>query len=276
MARIDLRLAVILVVATILSTLIVLSIFRVSEPEDVTVLRNKFPEIFMKDSSQKGVETTFSFGALLGREMKDVELRFSVLYEEPPVYDSPEYVPDEGARLSDIAAHIPAIAALLSKVEELGGEVEELDRVIEVNETWYEATLYDFTSFLGIFNSDEAMSQTVSAFALLRRGSEVRYFKGRTGFFLSQGETVKYLMISHNENKTEYVGDGILEAPIGVLRFAEPASDDKISVIYEVMVRSDELPEIPMGKRERMILQMIKMYGDGGLLTLVVNGVPMG
>jgi hypothetical protein len=129
---------------------------------------------------------------------------------------------------------------------------------------------------LGIFNGDEELSRWTTIFIVMKRGDSVRFFKGRTGFFLSQDEVVKYLMISHNDEKTEYLGRDIPDAPYGILRYPDIGKDDTITVIYEVLSQVDQVPEIPLGAKDRFILQMIKGYADGNLALVLVNGVPMG
>jgi hypothetical protein len=110
----------------------------------------------------------------------------------------------------------------------------------------------------------------------MKRDDSIRFFEGRTGFFLSQDEVIKYLMISHNEEKTEYLGRDIVDAPYGILRYPDIGKDDKVTVIYEVLSQVDQVPEIPLGTEDRFILQMIKGYADGNMELLIVNGVPMG
>lgn len=276
MPRIDPKLAVIMSVAIILSTLVVLTIFRVDQPDDITVLRNRYPEIFVKESAQKGIETVFSFGALSGREMEEMVLKFSVLYQEPPPYDDQEWQPGEGTDLPEIVSHIPIITMLEAKVVSLGGDVEVIERDLEINGTTYSSVFYDFSSFFGIFNGDEDLSRWTTLFAVLKNEDSVRFFKGRTGFFLSQDEVVKYLMVSYNENKSEYLGSKIPDAPFGILRYSNLAKDDKVTLIFEVLSQVDQLPEIPLGAQDRLILQLIKGYADGRLSVVLVNGVPMG
>jgi hypothetical protein len=83
-------------------------------------------------------------------------------------------------------------------------------------------------------------------------------------------------MISHNDEKTEYLGRDVRDAPYGILRYPDIGKDDTITVIYEVLSQVDQVPEIPLGTKDRFILQMIKGYADGDLALVLVNGVPMG
>lgn len=276
MPRIDPKLAVIMSVAIILSTLVVLTIFRVDQPEDITVLRNRAPEVFVKESAQKGIETVFSFGALSGREMEEMVLKFSILYQEPPPYDDGDWQPGEDTGLEELVSHIPIITMLETKAMALGGDVEVIERDLEINGTVYSSIFYDFSGFLGIFNEEEDLSRWTTLFAVLKSEDSVRFFKGRTGFFLSQDEVVKYLMVSYNDNKSEYLGSEIPDAPFGILRYSHLSKDDKVTLIFEVLSQVDQLPEIPLGAKDRLILQLIKGYADGELSVFLVNGVPMG
>jgi hypothetical protein len=271
----DKRLGVILAVAVILSTLIVLTIFRAREPDDLTVLRNKFPELFIKESAQKGIDISFSFAAISGRASRELELRFSILYEGPPRYDDDAWMP-EGMALTEIVSHIPMIADLESRVDAMGGEVEVLEEEVEVNGTLYEGVFYDFSRFLGLFNGDWELSRWISMFAVLKKGDQVRFFQGRTGFLLEQEEVVEYLTISHGENKTDYVGANKGDAPNGILRYSDYGKDEKVSVLFGVQADTDSIMEIPMGASDRLILQIIKGYTDASLSAFIVNGFPGG
>ena len=275
MPRVDARLVAIMASAVILSTLVVATVFRAARPEEITVLRSKCPEVFVKDSTQKGIDTSFSFGAIAGRDMKELELRFNLLYEEPPTYEE-GWEPDERTDLDEIVSRIPIIASLIERVAALGGDYERIERDLEINGTWYQAQIYDFSRFLGIFSDDDALSMWVSSFAVLKRGSRVRFFKGRTGFFLDQADVLDYLMISYNEDKTEYLASEMGKAPYGIMVHEDAEKDDKVSVIFEVLVSYEEIPEIPLGKPERALLQLVKGYADGNLSLVLVNDVALG
>ena len=274
MPRIDPRLAAIMGSAVILSTLVVLTIFRAAQPDEITLLRSKCPEVFVKESAQKGVDTSFSFGAITGRNMRMLELRFHLLYEEPPPYEA-GWQPDEGTDLDEIASHIPIIASLVERIDELGGDYEIMETDLEINGTEYRAHIYDFSRFLGIFNEDDDLSLWVSSFAVLKRDLQVRFFKGRTGFFLDQAAVLDYLMLSYNDEKAEYLPSDMANAPCGIMSFTDVEKDDKISVIFEVLASYDEIPEIPLGKPERALLQLVKGYADGELSLVVINDVAM-
>lgn len=275
MPNIDPRLATIMAVAVILSTLIVLTIHNAAKPEVITNLRNNYPEVFVKESVQKGIETSFSFAAISGRNLKELELRFAILYEEPPVCSPKDWQPVEGTSLEEVVSHIPIIGAVGSKVTGFGGEFEKVERIMEVNGTRYEVVLYDFSRFLGLFSGDEELSRWTSLFAVLKNEEEVRFFEGRTGFFLEQQNVVEYLMTSHGENRTEYLGKGLEGAPFGILRYTDFGKDEKVSTIFEVLADVEAIPEIPLGKN-RLLLQVIQGYADGQLSLFIVNGIPVG
>lgn len=277
MAGIDPRLVSILVTAVILSTLIVLTIFEFEETEDILLLRNQYPEIFVKKSAQKGVDTSFSFAVISGRKLGEMELRFASLYEKEPGYDWSELTSEPTADVVDFAEHIKTIEVMRERTESLGGSPEIIVRSLVINETRYDAVLYDFSRFLGLFcNSVQELSEWPSLFLVLKANRTVRYFEGRTGFFLGAPQTLDYLLISKDGNRSEYIGFDLESAPIGILRYEDLEKDQKISVIFEVQVEVEELPEIPLGATERLVIQVVEGYADGNLTLLQVKGIPIG
>jgi len=276
LSSLDRRLAAILGIAVILSTLLVLTIFNAKRPADITLLRTGCPEIFVKESAQKGIDTTFSFAAVSGRDLRELDLRFSVLYEKAPTYAPEGWQPSSNVSLEEIASHIPSISILKSKINGFGGEFNTVERKVEVNGTAYDVLFYDFSPFMALFCDDRDLSQWTSMFALLRRGDELRFFEGRSGFFLDQANSVKYLMVARGENKTEYVGKKVANGPFGILKYQDYPKNEQVSVIFEVMVSSDALPELPMGAKGQLLLQVIQGYADGSEKLFRVNGIPMG
>jgi len=272
----DPKLVAILVTSLIVSTLAVLTVFRISQPDDLSCLTNDYPDLFVKESAQKGIETSFSFSAISGRELEELELRFSVLYERSPPFDTADWQPDEADTLEDVVPHLPAVAMMKSEVSSLGGESEVLRKEVDINGTPYDGLFFDFSRFMGIFDGDQMLSRYISMYAILKKGSTVRFFEGRTGFFLAQDDVVEYLSISAAGNKTEYVGERVAEAPLGILRYADLPKDSKISVIYEVLADLESIPEIVPGAKDRLLLQMTKGYADGDLALFVANPVPLG
>ncbi len=276
MMGIDSRLYTILAVAVIMSTLVVATIFRADKPEEIAILRNKKPEMFIKEAAQKGVESSFSFSCISGREMGQMELRFSVLAEKEPIYD-PDWVPGEETSAAETANHIVTLVSILSTMERLGAEPPIIQRAMEVNGTEYDAAIYDFSRILELFcSSRRGLSKSISVFAVLKKGEEVRYFEGRTGFFLDQVNSLDYLTVRRGENRSEYVGDELEDSPFGILRYSDFPKDEEISVIFEVQVEVDAIPEIPLGVTDRLVLQMIQGYADGDLSMFVLNGMPVG
>ena len=272
----DRRLASILAVAAILSTLLVFTVFRVSKPEDLTVLRNNYPDFFVKEAAQKGLDLVFSFGLISGRQIDELELRFSSLYERAPVFNPADWEPEEDTSLGEVASHIPCISYLLDKAEKMGWEVHPIRVQVEANSTRYEGIVYDFSRLLGLFCDDETLSRSISVFAILKTGTQIRLFEGSTGFFLSQDDVVNYVTIAVGENKTDYVGREVSKAPFGILRFTDFPKDQKVSVIFEVDVGSEELPQIPMGESNLILLQLVCAYVDGSRVMSVVNPIPIG
>ena len=270
------RLASILAVAVILSTLLVFTVFRVSKPQELTVLRNSYPDFFVKEAAQKGVDLVFSFGVVSGRKIHDLQLRFYSLYEVPVVFLPSDWEPDEATPLQEVASHIPSISFLLMKAKDMNWEVHPERTEVEANSTSYDAVVYDFSRLLGIFCDDRTLSGSISVFAILRRGKELRLFEGSTGFFLSQENVVNYVTITVGENKTDYVGKRVRNAPFGILRFADFPKDRKLAVIFEVDVASDQLPQIPMGESNRMLIQLISGYADGSRKICILNPIPIG
>ena len=269
----DPKLLVLMLIIVILSTLTVITIFRASEPEDLMCLGNRYPEIFVKESAQKGVETSFSFSVISGRDLGELELRFSILYEKTPSYDPADWEPDEKTSLKELASHIPVIATLESELDLLGIQYEVLERVVEVNGTSYDAVLYDFGRFMGLFSDGRSLSQATAVFAVLGKDDDTRFFQGRTGFFLEQDQVVEYLTIARGENRTEYIDLG--DAPFGIMRYADVEKDEKISVAFDVQAEIDLIPEIS-GAGDQLLLQIIKGYVDGDMALLITNGIPVG
>ena len=275
MHRVDPRLSTVLLICVILSTLFVVTIFKAPRPKDLTCVSDRYPEIFVRGSAQKGIETSFSFGVISGRDLREMTLQFAVLYEGPPIYDESGWIPAEETPLEEVASHIQIIADLRSAVSSLGGDYEVIQQAVELNGTLYDAIQYDFAGFMGIFNGDEALSQHVSTYVILKKGQSTRLFQGRTGFFLDQGRTVQYLSISVNRNKTEYLPSGMHAAPFGTIRCEEFAKNQKVSVTYEVLADEAVLPEVPPVEG-RWLLQIVKGYADGRLALFIANPIPLG
>jgi len=273
--RFDPRLPTILLICVILSTLVVLTIFKAPHPKDLTCLSNRYPEIFVRGSAQKGIETSFSFGVVSGRDLREMTLRFAVLYEEPPIYDESGWTPGEETSLEEVAAHIQVIADLRSSVSSLGGDYEVIEREVELNGTLYDALQYDFAGFMGIFNDDGALSRHISTYMILKNGKDTRLFQGRTGFFLDQERTVQYLSISVKQNQTEYLPSGMHAASFGTIRCEGFGKNQKVSVAYEVLADESALPEVPPAAG-RWLLQVVKGYADGRLALFTANPIPIG
>lgn len=276
MLRADPRLVAIVITSLVVSTLVVLTVFRISQPDDLACLTNDYPDLFVKESAQKGIETSFSFSAISGRALEELELRFSVLYERSPPFDTVDWQPDESATLDDVVIHLPAVEMMKSEVSSLGGEFEVLRKEVDINGTRYDGLFFDFSRFMGIFDSDAMLSEHISMYAVLKRGREVRFFEGRTGFFLAQDDVIEYISISVAGNKTEYVGEAVGEAPFGILRCPRLPKDSKVSVIYEVLSELESIPEIVPGAKDRVLLQIVKGYADGDLALFVANPIPVG
>ncbi len=275
MPSIDPKLSAMLTICVILSTLAVITVFKAQQPEELACLRNRFPEVFVRDSAQKGIETSFSFGVMSGRDLRRMELKFFMFYEEPPTYNEKGWTPGNETTLEEVVSRIPAIADLCSAVSSLGGEYEVLERQVELDGVSYEAMQYDFSSFLGTFNDDRTLSCHVSIYMVLKKGTSIRCFQGRNGFFLDQEGTIQYLSISVDENRTEYYPSKMGAAPPGILRYDDFHRNQKVAVIYEVLADDSVLPEAPP-IAGRSLLQVVKGYADGSLALFLVNPIPMG
>ena len=275
MHRVDSRLSTILLICVILSTLVVVTIFRTPQPKDLTCLSNRYPEIFVRGSAQKGIESSFSFGVVSGRSLREMTLRFAVLYEESPTYDESGWTPAEETPIEDVASHIQVLADLRSTISSMGGNYEVIQQPIELNGTLYDAVQYDFTGFMGIFNGDGALSQHISTYVILKKGGNTRLFQGRTGFFLDQEHTLQYLSISVNRNQTEYLSSEMPAAPFGTIRCEGFGKNEKVSVSYEVLADESVLPEMPP-VQGRWLLQIVKGYADGRLALFIANPIPLG
>jgi len=274
--RSDPRLVAIVITSLVVSTLAVLTIFRLPQPDDLALLTNDYPDVFVKESAQKGIETSFALSAISGRDLSELELRFSVLYERLPPFDPVDWQPEESSSLEDVALHLPAITLMKSEVTSLGGEYEVLRKQVAINGTVYDGLFFDFSRFMGVFDDDATLSRYISMYGVLKKGTEVRFFEGRTGFFLAQDEVVEYLSIAVAGNKTEYVGEQVRMAPFGIVRQGPLRKNSKVSVIYEVLSRLESLPEIVPGARNLVLLQVAKGYADGDLALFVVNPIPLG
>ncbi len=167
MLRADPRLVAIVITSLVVSTLVVLTVFRISQPDDLACLTNDYPDLFVKESAQKGIETSFSFSAISGRALEELELRFSVLYERSPPFDTVDWHPDESATLNDVVLHLPSVEMMKSEISSLGGEFEVLRKEVDINGTRYYGLFFDFSRFIGIFDSDAMLSKHISMYAVL-------------------------------------------------------------------------------------------------------------
>jgi hypothetical protein len=186
MPRIDPRLVTIMISAVILSTLLVLTIIKPKEEDALLLIGKEHLDAIVKRPISIGRDAEVSYTFMATRDFERVELRFSSLYERDP-----------GVSISRPASRdaFPNMALMEARVVALGGEGEVIERQAEVNGSSYQATIVDYSRFLEVFSDGSMLSKLPLVFVILESGDEVRYFEGRSCFFLDPEDNLEYLTI---------------------------------------------------------------------------------
>jgi hypothetical protein len=273
MARIDPRLIAILVSSVILSTVLVLTLIKPRGEQALILLGNEFPESIPKRPYSIGLENELSYVVMATRDFEEVELRFSSLYEKDP-----------GVNVSDPLEY-PLISDLLTRIGALGGEVDVLETTAELGGEEYDATVIDFSGFLGYFNDETSLSVLPTVFVILSKGDETRYFEGSSTFFLDQLENMNYLSTARNEEKIEYFKEGqmLKEGLVisdaerdGILRYEDVRRDERFSVTLQIDIFEDGLRQILTWTPDQHFIELVQGYSDGKRELVIINVIARG
>jgi hypothetical protein len=263
------RLGGIIIVVLVLSAAAVFTIATLTVQEaSVVMLQNDFPSRLTRVDTE-GKRMTFAHGFRAGRDLAEIEIRFSILHPSPDPFAS-----DNGSSLD---SHPDA-----EIVEDLLGEgwlitdsiVAEVDE--ELNGTLY---FCDLGRSIQPFSDSRSTNYLASAFCrIVDKAGEETYFRGVSDFFYDREDTIEHLVVARQGNETSFTSGpsgstGLTDAPKGgLVTVTDVRKGEMLVVEFSVVPHPDHLPEKAWDPNYgQKVIQVIRVYADGELVLVQIN-----
>ncbi len=276
--RVDRSLVGVIGIAIVLSTIITLFIIGERAKEDVTVLRNEFPNR-LTTMEQK---YAFVLSMIARKPLEDVTVKYNILSRVPK--ENLQYInPNQttGSTPLETVMNIAKIKALMDMSKRLGVKVDMWNGTVDwknASKTYhFDMYMYDFTDVLRATAPNYTILGLTTTFAVWlnqTNGSIFYYFQGVPDFFYNRNRTITDLSITHNTQAQQYravseievAGEyqQIMKAPLyGTVSFKNVEKDDRLFIIYSL--KGTTIPG------HSGMLQVVRIYRNGELQTVEAN-----